>query len=198
MLILLNYFFLGWLGSIILFLIFSLAPLVVQAYHRYGFRWCIFISSVLYSLSFVLTLFAPNMNYVFFTFSLPFGISTSFTSTLSIITLRDYFNKRYGFAVVTRYSAGALGSGVMSYVLPIIFHVFGFHYTLLILLGLCPLLLLYGIAGGRNVTTMTSQDEKKMAKHVYMEFLQDKSFTFSLVAIVLFFSSLTIPHVFMV
>ena len=177
---------------------FALAPFVVYLHNRIGFRWCMLISSVFYCSSLVVTPFVQNMNYVFLTFSIPFGISTSFISVLSVVTQREYFSKYYGLAIGLRYSANALGSVVISLILPFVFDEIGFKHTFLALISLSLFILCYGFASRHQVTSHRSYKNKKSTKKIYWEFLQDKSFTFSLVGILLFMFCILIPHLLMV
>ena len=192
------FLFLGWVGSIVTFLIFALAPVVVYLYTRFGFRWCMFISSVFYCLSHVITPFVLNMNFIFLTYAIPIGISISFISTLSIITQREYFSKYFGFAIGVRYSANALGSVVMSLILPIAFDGIGFKHTFLSMLSLLPFVLFYGLVFRHPDTDIRSYKYEKSTKNIYWEFLRDKSFTLSLVGIALYMFCSTIPHILMV
>ena len=191
-------FFSGWIGSILIFLIFALAPVVVYMYSRLGFFWCMLTSSVFYCLSLAITPFVPNMNFVFLTFSIPTGISISFFSTLSIITQREYFSKYFGFAVGVRYSANALGSVVMSFILPFAFNGMGIKHTLLSMLALLPFILCYGLVVRHQVIDIRSYKNEKSTKELYWELLQDRSFTLSLVGIALYLFCSTVPHIFMV
>ena len=190
----------GWVGSIVTFLIFALAPVVVYIYNRFGFRWCMFIASVFYCLSLIITPFVPNMNFVFLTYAIPTGISISFISTLSIVTQREHFSKYFGFAIGVRYSASALGSVVMSFILPLAFNGMGFKNTLLSLIAFLPFILCYGLVSRHQVTDVDIRSYKyqKSTKNIYWEFLQDRTFTLSLVGVALYLLCSTIPFIFMV
>ena len=156
------------------------------------------ISSIFYCSSLLATPFVPNMNYVFLTFSIPIGISTSFISVLSIITQREYFSKYYGLAIGLRYSANALGSVVISFILPLTLDRIGFKHTLLSMIALSPFILCYGLVSRHQVTDYRSYKNEKSTKKIYCEFLQDRSFTLSLSGIVLFMGCSMIPHLLMV
>ena len=171
---------------------------MVYLHNRLGFRWCMLISSIFYCSSLLATPFVPNMNYVFLTFSIPIGISTSFISVLSIITQREYFSKYYGLAIGLRYSANALGSVVISFILPLTLDRIGFKHTLLSMIALSPFILCYGLVSRHQVTDYRSYKNEKSTKKIYCEFLQDRSFILSLSGIVLFMGCSMIPHLLMV
>ena len=192
--------FLGWIGSIIFFLGRALSPIVVYIHRRVGFRWCMFISSVLYAFSLCVTPFMTDINIVFLTYSIPFGSSLSILATLSVITQREYFSKYFGFAVGVRFSANSIGAVVMTFILPIILAELGYKMTFVSLLVFAPIILCYGFVGRHHVHQDTESTERsgKSVINLYKEFLQDKSFTISLVAIAMYFFTCYIPIVFMV
>jgi MFS family permease len=194
------FLFPGWVGSIVTFLIFALAPVVVYMYNRYGFRWCMFVSSIFYCLSHIITPFVQNMNFVFLTYAIPSGISMSIISTLSIITQREYFNKYFGLAIGVRYSANALGTMVMAYILPFAFNGMGFKHTFLCMVAFSPIILCYGLASRHTVKAVDISSYKcqKSTKNIYWELLQDRTFTLSLAGIALYLLCSIIPFIFMV
>ena len=191
---------LGWVVSIVFFLLFALSPVVVYLYNRLGFGWCMFISSIFYSLSLIITPFVPNMNFVFLTYSIPSGISTSFLSTLSVVILREYFSKYFGIAISIRYSANAFGAIVLSFTLPFVFDGLGFEHTLLSMLTLTPFILFYGLMVSlRQVTDIQRRNNtEKSMKNIYWEFFQDKSFVLNLAGMAFYMFCCLIPNVFMV
>ncbi|XP_028397750.1 monocarboxylate transporter 12-like [Dendronephthya gigantea] len=188
----------GWIGSIVFFLIFGFAPVVVSVHNRFGFRWCMFISCFFYCLSFLITPFVENMNIIFLTFSIPIGLSISMISTLSVTTQREYFSKYYGSAICIRYGATALGTVVVSFVLPFVFDGVGYKNTFLCMLAFLPVIVCYGLVSRDQVTNIESHKNEKSTKKIYLELLQDKTFTLGLAGIALQMLSITIPHVFMV
>jgi nitrate/nitrite transporter NarK len=141
-----------------------------------------------------------NISIVFLTYSIPFGSSLSIVATLSVITQREYFSKYLGFAVGVRYSANSIGAVVVSFILPIIFAALGYKMTFVSLLVFAPIILCYGFVGRHHVHQDTESTERsgKSVINLYKEFLQDKSFTISLVAIAMYFFTCYIPIVFMV
>ena len=162
------------------------------------------ISSFFYVLAFLVTPFMPNLNFLFISFSIPFGIVVSFVGTLSITTQRKYFHKYYGFAVGVRYCSNSLGAIAFSFTLPIIIQAIGVEKTFLSLLVLTPVFLCSALAYLSNVDdTQTDHDisrntEPLTRRNIYYEFLQDKSFLLYLASSGVFFFSINIPMVYMV
>ena len=190
----------GWIGSMVFFLALALSPIVVYIHRRVGFRWCMLISSVLYAFSICVTPFMTDINIVFLTYSIPFGSSLSFVITLSVITQREYFSKYFGFAVGVRFSANSIGAVVISFILPIIFVELGYKMTFASLLVFAPIILCYGFVGRHHVDQDTELTERsgKSVINLYKEFIQDKSFTISLVAIAMYLFTCLVPMIFMV
>ena len=197
-----KFFFSGWVSSLVFFLMLVLAPLVVYIYHRLGFRWCMVISSFFYVLTFLVTPFMPNLNFLFISYSIPFGIVMSFVGTLSITTQRKYFDKYYGFAVGVRYCSNSIGAIAFSFTLPIIIQAIGVEKTFLYLLVLTPVFLCSALAYLSNVddtqTDISRSTEPLTRRNIYYEFLQDKSFLIYLASSGVFFFSIIIPMVYMV
>lgn len=192
--------FLGWVGSVVFFLSLSLAPVVVYIYRRVGFRWCMFITSVLFGFAVCVTPFMTNLNMVFVTFSIPFGSAMSFIFTLSVTTQREYFDKYFGFAVGVRFCANSLGSVVLSFILPIILAELGYKMTFLSLLVIVPIILCYGFVARHRIpqdTDITKRNRKSLV-FLYKELLQDKSFTITVLALTIYFFPCFIPLIFMV
>ena len=162
------------------------------------------ISSFFYVLAFLVTPFMPNLNFLFISFSILFGIVVSFVGTLSITTQRKYFHKYYGFAVGVRYCSNSLGAIAFSFTLPIIIQAIGVEKTFLSLLVLTPVFLCSALAYLSNVDdTQTDHDisrntEPLTRRNIYYEFLQDKSFLLYLASSGVFFFSINIPMVYMV
>ena len=171
---------------------------MVNIHARIGFRWCMFISSVLYCFALSVTPFITNMNIVFFTYSLPLGAATSIIGILTITTQQEYFSKYFGFAIGVRFGANSIGTVVISFILPIILDDLGYQMTFLSLLGLAPLLICYGFIGRHRSVQDTEKRNMKSLINLYKEFLQDKSFTICLIAVATYFLTCLIPLVFMV
>ncbi|XP_028397681.1 monocarboxylate transporter 4-like [Dendronephthya gigantea] len=191
----------GWIGSVIFFLALALTPLVVYIHRRAGFRWCMLITSILFSFSLCLTPFMTNTILIFFTYSIPFGCVLSVISTLTIITQREYFSKYFGLAVGVRFSANAIGAMVVSIILPIILAEFGYKMTFFSMLVFTPVLLLYGLVARHQAQQVQVRETEKCGESVtslYKEFFQDKSFTVSLIGVTMFTFTCLIPLIFMV
>ena len=162
------------------------------------------ISSFFYVLAFLVTPFMPNLNFLFISYSIPFGITASVVGTLSITTQRKYFDKYYGFAVGVRYCSNAIGAIAFSFTLPIIIQAIGVEKTFLSLLVVTPVFLCSALAYLSNVDdTQTDHDisrntEPLTRRNIYYEFLQDKSFLLYLASSGVFFFSINIPMVYMV
>ena len=146
----------------------------------------------------------PNLNFLFISYSIPFGIAASVVATLSITTQRKYFDKYYGFAVGVRFCSNSLGGIAFSFTLPIIIQAIGVEKTFLSLLVLTPVFLCSALAYLSNVDdTQTDHDisrntEPLTRRNIYYEFLQDKSFLLYLASSGVFFFSINIPMVYMV
>lgn len=180
------------------FLAMGLSPLVVYIHERISFRWCMFIASLLFCFSMSITPFLNNFYLVLFGFSVPFGLSISFVSTLSVVTQREYFSKHFGLAVGLRYTANAVGTIVLSFILPIILSDLGYKMTFLSLLIFSPVPIVFGMVARHQPRSSSDKNVRASVFSLWREFLQDKSFALNLMAVAIYFLICFVPLIYMV
>ena len=117
---------------------------------------------------------------------------------LSIVSLRQYFSKYFGFAVGVRFAANSIGAVVVSFILPSLFSELGYKITFLSLLVIAPIVVCYGCVSRHDTREEVRNPDRKSIVHLYKQFLQDKSFTICMAAIGTYFLTCFIPLIFMV
>lgn len=102
----------AWIGSLGIAMTFCLSPIAGRLCDRFGSRPIGIIGGLICSLGLILTLLPKELNLFFLTYSLLFGLGTSFCRVSNFLMVSKYFKRRRSLAtgVVT---AGA-GLGVFS------------------------------------------------------------------------------------
>ena len=119
--------FLGWIGAILLFSqgIASLAG--VYLFRSFGLRCVMFAAAILTSFCFVTTPHMSNLDFLFLTYSIPFGFACGFHECVTVVTLREFFDKYLGLATGIRYAVSSAGPMLFSFLIPIIYDVAGWN-----------------------------------------------------------------------
>lgn len=91
--------FAAWVGSIPMAIMHLLAWLASWLISRYGLRNSTISAGVLLSGALFITSYAQNMNQIFLTFSIPFGLVGCVLLMSSFISVFTYFDKRLPLAM---------------------------------------------------------------------------------------------------
>ncbi len=170
-----------------------------------------FASAILTVLAFISTPNIPKIEYIFLTFSIPFGIATGFHECVSVVSLREYFSKQLGLATGIRYTANAIGPMVFSYLIPIIFDLVGWH-TLMTCFSGCGLMFAVYAMSYKPLPIVEEDDSSDVMLHptrkenkveidllqVTKSLLKDKRILMFLTGNALFSVVEYIPNIFMV
>ena len=108
---------LGWVGSLMYFVLCFSYPFAVSLYHRFGFRAMAITSAILVTFSYLTTPLVPSANYLFLTYCIPQGIGCGFMDCLSLTILPEFFDKYVGLATGIRLACVATGSMIFNYIL---------------------------------------------------------------------------------
>ena len=160
---------LGWIGSTLFFLVCLAYPLAIFIRRHIGTRPMILCATFLIVLTFVSTPFMPNLNLIFLTFSIPFGIGSGVLECLSIVTLREHFDRNLGLATGIR-SAWISTVGILySYLLPIFFDAIGWRKTFFALSSLGAACVVYVIAyRDADFGKKTSEPSEKVNREYFL------------------------------
>ena len=161
--------------------------------------------------AFVATPLMHTLDFVFLTYSIPFGLSSGFFDCMSIITLREYFDRYLGFATGMRFASTALGAVVFNYLIPVFIDGIGWKKTFFALSSFGTLYVIYAMAyrtpisrkGAFDVISAKDQEIKAAAdilgeNTLSYGFLRNKGFSLFLTGNFLFVSVAMVPPMFMV
>ncbi|KAI2797115.1 hypothetical protein BLOT_015572 [Blomia tropicalis] len=134
----------AWIGSLQTGFYLIVGPVVSFLAQKYDCRTITIVGSVLTSIGFILSFFAPNVLVLYFTFGLLGGIGFGFVFLPAIVTVGYYFEKKRAFAT----GIAVCGSGVGTFVFPpfiqYLINAYGWRMTILILTAVTMLCALFG------------------------------------------------------
>ena len=163
---------LGWIGSTLFFLVCFAYPLAIFLRRHFGTRPMILCATFLIVFSFVSTPFMPNLNLLFLTFSIPFGIGSGVLECLSIVTLREHFERNLGLATGIRSACVSTIGILYNYLLPIVFDAIGWRKTFFALSSLGATCVVYVIAyRNADFGNKTSEPSEKVNGEYYMQWV---------------------------
>lgn len=200
----------GWIGSILLFSAGISSVIGVYLYRYFGLRRVMLTSAVLTVFAFVSTPHVPKLEYIFLTFSIPFGIACGFYECISVVVLPQYFDKILGLATGIRYAGNGSGPMIFSYFIPILYDSAGWHAMMTAFSGLGLMFVFFAWsykplpivvdAEFSDVILHTKQDEDATLDllQVTKLFVKDKRISLMLIGIALFSLVEYTPNMFMV
>lgn len=168
-------------------------------------------AAVILVCAFVSTPFMPSLNFLFLTYSIPFGISAGFLDCMSIVTLQEYFDEFLGLATGLRFAALDVGGVAFGFLLPIFIASVGWKKTFFAFSSLGVAFVVYAMAYRKPVSrkeafdVISAKDQEIVASREISEktrarctFLRNKGFLVVLAGSVLFFSICLVPTMFIV
>lgn len=200
----------GWIGSILLFSGGISSLIGVYLFRYFGLRRVMLASAVLTVSAFVTTPHVPQLEFIFLTFSIPFGIACGFYEGVSVVVLPQYFDKILGLATGIRYAGNGSGPIIVSYFIPIFFDTVGWHAMITAFSGLGLMFVAFalsykplpivGDAESSNAILQTKQDEGANLDllQVTKSLIKDKRILLMLIGIALFSLVEYTPNMFMV
>ncbi|XP_060597580.1 monocarboxylate transporter 12-like [Ruditapes philippinarum] len=92
--------------------------------HRFSCRTVVFLGSILCFIGILISAFAPNIEFLYFSYCVVGGFGRCLTYTPSLILVNNYFNKRRGLAVGI--TTAGVGLGMFTFP-PLIEGIFGYY-----------------------------------------------------------------------
>ncbi|XP_053403426.1 uncharacterized protein LOC128558415 isoform X2 [Mercenaria mercenaria] len=125
----------AWVGSIMLS-VFNLAgPISAYIVNRFGYRIGTMAGSLVTTVAFLLSYFAPNLYYLYFTFGALQGFGFGMVFLSGYVATGKYFKKRRALAVGITFCGGGIGTFVFLPVARLIIDTFGWRGSVFILAG---------------------------------------------------------------
>ncbi|XP_070568503.1 monocarboxylate transporter 10-like [Ptychodera flava] len=104
----------AWVGSLSYGISLGFSPMATYASARFGHRAVAATGGALCSVGLLFSSFVPNLGVLFLTYSVMFGIGTSFIYTIAIISNSQYFSKHRCLATGIVSAGGSFGTLVMT------------------------------------------------------------------------------------
>ncbi|XP_065066611.1 monocarboxylate transporter 10-like isoform X3 [Rhopilema esculentum] len=175
----------AWTGSLPTSLMFVLGPVSCWIINKAGLRLCTMIAAFLVSLSLLMTSFATNLDLVFISFSVPFGLGSSVLLMASVKSVCIYFDKWLSLAYGLQTGCVALLQAGFSSLLVLLLKEVRFERTFQIL---SAVFLVICLAGGltfcpTSYAVEKDEPEKKTTNfRIYFKLLKNKKICIFLVA----------------
>ncbi|KAJ8309968.1 hypothetical protein KUTeg_011833 [Tegillarca granosa] len=104
----------SWVGSLVPGVTLTVGPLASALTNRYGCRKVTIIGAVIASIGFILSLFAPNIYYLYVTFGILSGLGFGLMYLPAIVSVGYYFEKKRSFATGLAVCGSGLGTFIFA------------------------------------------------------------------------------------
>ncbi|WAR31082.1 MOT12-like protein [Mya arenaria] len=108
-------------------------PVATAMCNRWSCRSVVLLGSVLCFIGIVISAFAPNIEFLYFSYSIVGGFGRCLTYSPSLIMVTNYFNKRRGLAVGIATAGTGLGMFSFPPLIEALFGEYGYQGALLLL-----------------------------------------------------------------
>lgn len=115
---------------------FLCSPVVAVLTDRFGCRVVVIIGSVVMSSGFIISIFAPNLRFLYFSIGILTGIGYGMIFLPSIVCVSQYFNKKQALATGIGVSGAGIGTFALSPLTSVLVQSYGWHGAMLIQAGL--------------------------------------------------------------
>ncbi|XP_052230056.1 monocarboxylate transporter 13-like isoform X1 [Dreissena polymorpha] len=114
----------AWVFSLFTTFLLMMGPVASALCHRFSCRTVVFFGSIVAFLGMFVSAFAPNIEFLYFSYAVVGGFGRCLTYTPSLILVTGYFDKRRGLAVGI--STAGVGLGMFSFP-PLLEALFSYH-----------------------------------------------------------------------
>lgn len=102
----------AWVGSLVPGVTLLVGPVASALTNRYGCRVVTIAGAIVAAIGFILSLFAPNIYYLFFSFGILSGLGFGLMYLPAIVSVSHYFDKKRSFAT----GIAVCGSGIGTFI----------------------------------------------------------------------------------
>ncbi|XP_048745466.2 monocarboxylate transporter 9-like [Ostrea edulis] len=102
----------AWVGSLVPGVTLLVGPLASALTNRYGCRSVTIVGAIIAAVGFILSLFAPNIYYLFFSFGILSGLGFGLMYLPAIVSVSHYFESKRSFAT----GIAVCGSGIGTFI----------------------------------------------------------------------------------
>ncbi|PVD18876.1 hypothetical protein C0Q70_21433 [Pomacea canaliculata] len=125
----------AWIGALQPAVTFTVGPLASALTNRYGCRVVTIVGAVIGSLGFILSVFAPNLYFLYFSSGIMAGLGFGLIYLPAIVIVAQYFEKRRAFATGLAVCGSGFGTFILAPLTEYLLEVYGWRGTMLIVGG---------------------------------------------------------------
>jgi len=192
------FLFTAWIGAMAMGLNFFFGPITSALCDRFGCRIVSFAGALLSVLGLFLTSFIQEVNKMYVTYGLVWGVGSSFAFVSSIVVLGQYFDRKLALAN----GIGTSGSGVGSLVAgPVINHLLqtvGWKNSMRILSAFALLLWIAALLFKPRESDQDIMERRKNSKLFDMSIWKSKAYVLWVSTVALFQFGYLVPFVHLV
>ncbi|XP_059175113.1 monocarboxylate transporter 12-B-like [Physella acuta] len=126
----------SWIGSLQPAVTFTVGPLSSALTNRYGCRPVTIAGAIIAGAGFILSAWAPNLYYLYFTAGIMAGVGFGLIYLPAIVCVAQYFEKRRSFATGLAVCGSGFGTFILAPVTEILVHEYQWSGAMLILGGI--------------------------------------------------------------
>ncbi|XP_062588832.1 monocarboxylate transporter 12-like [Saccostrea cucullata] len=104
----------AWVGSLVPGVTLLVGPIASALTNRYGCRAVTIVGAIVAATGFILSLFAPNIYYLFFSFGVLSGLGFGLMYLPAIVSVSHYFEKKRSFATGIAVCGSGLGTFIFA------------------------------------------------------------------------------------
>ncbi|XP_041373564.1 uncharacterized protein LOC121386626 [Gigantopelta aegis] len=126
----------AWVGSLVPAVTYTVGPIASALTNRYGCRVISIVGSLVAGVGFMLSLFAPNIYYLYISFGIMAGFGFGLIYLPAIVSVANYFEKRRSFATGLAVCGSGFGTFIFAPLTKWLLDEYGWKGTILIEAGL--------------------------------------------------------------
>jgi len=104
----------GWIGSLMIGITWGSGPIASALTNRYGCRNVTIIGAIMASIGFIISIWAPNIYYLYFSYGIVAGLGLGLIYLPAIVSVTYYFEKKRAFATGLAVCGSGLGTFIFA------------------------------------------------------------------------------------
>lgn len=192
------FLFTAWIGAMAMGLNFFFGPITSALCDRFGCRIVSFAGALLSVLGLFLTSFIQEVNKMYVTYGLVWGVGSSFAFVSSIVVLGQYFDRKLALANGIATSGSGVGSLVAGPVINHLLQTVGWKNSMRILSAFALLLWIAALLFKPRESHQDIMERRKNSKLFDMSIWKSKAYVLWVSTVALFQFGYLVPFVHLV
>ena len=192
------FLFTAWIGAMAMGLNFFFGPITSALCDRFGCRIVSFAGALLSVLGLFLTSFIQEVNKMYVTYGLVWGVGSSFAFVSSIVVLGQYFDRKLALANGIATSGSGVGSLVAGPVINHLLQTVGWKNSMRILSAFALLLWIAALLFKPRESDQDIMERRKNSKLFDMSIWKSKAYVLWVSTVALFQFGYLVPFVHLV